>query len=277
MIQHKTTHAGNPGEREKRQASIGSPVMEAVANGLFRFTAEHQLRTRLARIREEFLISKDQDAANPDSIKLWVKGYALTEDERGKGYLGNYALIRPQKSPDGKYFSLIAEKLTIDLKFHPRKKRPKLKHPDWGHPILRAVLKKKLYGSIEEVQAEFARLHSEFPDVSIPGLERLNIIVYQKGKPAEKGNPVQKITLRIRPNEDGRFYISYALNKKKPKIAPAPGAEPPVQKSTKGYFTALVSMKKKKPGAREAAVATLAEAGKSNAETEGSSNGGETT
>ncbi len=232
---------------------MGNPVIDAVAAGLFRFTSLHQVRARLTQIREEFLISKDQDLKNPDTIKLWIRDYALTPEEISGGYLGNYALIRPKN--DGKHISLIAEKLNVDLKSHPRKQRPKMRHPDWGHPILRAVLKKKLYLAVEEVHAEFMRLHEEFPEVSIPGPDRLHIIVYQGGKEQKVGSPVQKITLRIRTHDDGQYYMTYSINsKKRPSDV---RAKPETPKVSRGYFTSMVSLKKKKkPTAKPAASGT---------------------
>lgn len=125
-------------------------------------------------------------------------------------------------------FTISATKINSELKFHPQRKRPKNKHPDWGHPILRDIHKKRLYFSLEEASHELARLHDEYPEVSIPDEHRLFIIVYGKGL-GEK--PFQKYKFTVRPLPDGTFIIEYKENVKKQKIVIK------IAENTEGYFS----------------------------------------
>lgn len=233
---------------KKRIATAKHPTIEAVLNGMFRFEKAEQAIQRMSAIREFFVISKEQPE-HEAAIRLWIKGFSLTEDEEKEGYIGNFAIIRPRKVGDGKY-TLYAEKDTIPLKLHPQKLRPKRKHPDWGHPILRSIRKKTPFASVEEAQALLLKLHEEYPDVSIPVTGKLYIIIYTR----TTRPPVQKFVLEIMVADKGGFYIECRENTfestQKAIAATEAGvakpADPAFSGEAPGYFASMVELKRSK-------------------------------
>lgn len=131
----------------------------------------------------------------------------LTEAEKEKGFTGNF--VQLSTSRRSLFYTIVATKIERDSQYHPQRARPKQKHPDWGHPVLRGVLKKRVYPSFDEAKKELELLHQEYPTVSIPGEDKLYIIVY--GKRTHTNKPVQKYKLTIRPCPEG-FVIESKLN-----------------------------------------------------------------
>ncbi len=259
---------------KKRIATVKNPVIQAVSQGLFRFENEEQAKDLFKRISNNFIISKEQDK-DGNTIKIWIKGFSITPEEKKEGFLGNYASIKIVQKD--KKFTLTAEKQVVELKRHPQKIRPKQKHPDWGHPILRRVLKKKAYKTMEEAEKDIQRLHEEFPEISIPGGDKLYLMVYNKDLAKSNTNPTQKIILKIHPTDTGEFLINYVENRKKKVLPPLPksaAATPATAGSPeaaanaatsptgstpaqKGYFSAMVEMKRKaKRGGKKPALPT---------------------
>lgn len=219
----------------KKNANIRNPVIAAVVQELFRFSNEKQAQDKIEAIRNNFAISnKTPKAERANTLILWIKGFAITTDEEDKGYTGNYAAISAKKIDGGKY-TLHAQKIESELKFHPEKKRVKKRHPDWGNPILRGIRKKKIYKTAEEAFAELSLLHEEYPEISIPGKNRLLIMIYEKreGEP-----PVKKYKLEVMAEESGGYCINFQENTKTQKFG---------DKTPDGYFAAMVKYGKKRP------------------------------
>ena len=230
------------GDKTRRLATEKHPTIEAVINGLFRFEKIEQALARLEAIKNNFIISsklpKDDDE---NSVKLWIRGFQISEKEEKDGYLGNYAQIGIENVA-GK-FRLLAIKQDIALKYHPQRKRPKRRNPDWGHPALRIVKKGIVFDDIEEAQKILAQLHEEYPEVSIPNTNKLFIIIYSKA--LDMKPPVQKFVLEIKPSREGGFIIEYKVNnhQKKTKVDAKPKGE---EKKAVGYYTAMAALKKNK-------------------------------
>lgn len=241
-------------EKIRKVAFAEHPLIEAIIKQLYRFTEDEQALRRMEQLRDNFEISSSQDTEHGPEVKLWIKGFALSDDDNKKGYLGHFAKVHPRKVAEG-YIILHAEKEEVPLERHPQKQRPKQKHPNWGHPILRGIEKHKSYDQLIEAQAELDKLHREFPDTSIPNVNKLHILVYSKD-PNGGGNPTKKITLEIKSTAQGKFEILSRENtsqKKAPKkvhipISPAisGNALPDGVQAVQGRFTAMVELKKKK-------------------------------
>lgn len=253
----------------KRYATVLHPTIEAVVSALFRLPSEEAAMKRLASIRDYFIISRSESRdgkevladtetatppaeADPRELKLWIKGFGVSEEDEKKGFLGNYALLRVTALEGGKW-TITAEKLDVPAKNHPQRKRIIRHHPNWGHPVLRNVKKKKLYPSPEEARKALLQLHEEFPDVSIPNNDKLFIITY--ARTTDGSNPIQKIVLEIkpsghdgciidwRPNDPARRKLPGSAESKKPADAEGKGEE-------KGYFTTMVEIKRRRKVAR---------------------------
>lgn len=249
-----TEGSDNP---NKRLATEKHPTIEAVINGLFKFEKKEHALSRLNAIKEHFVVSaklpKEEDE---NIIKLWIRGFQIDADEEKEGFLGNYALIKIKEVD--KKFSLIAEKQRIALKYHPQRRRPKRKHPDWGHPCMRVIKKGTVFETIEEAQKVLAQLHEEHPLVSIPAVNKLYVILYSKAY----NPPIKKFVLEIKTAREGGFFIESKENNyvKKEPVVNTRSAEKPTEntgeKQDKGYFTSMVELRKskksqmKKPPAR---------------------------
>lgn len=232
-------------ERKKLIANLKDPTLEAIAAGRFRFGTPAQAVVVMERVYKNFATSKDQDPIGEDgrpSLKLWIRDFAVTDAEKAKGYKGNFAKITIQPT-DKEKFTLVAEKIVSELKHHPEKTRVGKRHPDTGHPILRAAVRGKIYPTIEETRKELELLHEEFPEISIPGADKLHLLVYVR----EATPPVKKMTLRIAEVEGEGFKLTLADNVKKKKTPlPPVVASAQTKAPAEGKFSSMVAMQRKK-------------------------------
>lgn len=237
----------NKPKNKLRYATVQNPHIDAILNERFRFAYLKQVQNKLAFLKSIFILSKNQlESPKQDVLILWIKGFEVNAEEDDKGFTGNYAAITHKTIGEDRLV-LYATKVNAPLAKHPQKKRPKARHPNWGHPILRAVKKKRIYNEMEDAIAELDQLHEEFPETSIPLGKKINIMIYAK---AEKGDkPVKKHILEIKPHgEDGElqgFYIdAYLKEDVRDKL---PGAKKANEKmEVEGKFTAMVEARKKK-------------------------------
>jgi hypothetical protein len=109
---------------------------------------------------------------------------------------------------------------------------------------MRAVKKQKHYATLEEAQAELELLHTEFPDVSIPGQAKLFIIIYEKREGILR--PTHKIVMELKAHPEGGYTIGWRDNQKNARPNPPPDATKKSAADQKGYFTSLVTLNKKK-------------------------------
>ena len=236
--------------KERKYATIGNPTINAVIKQLYRFDNQEQAEARLAVLRQNFVISKPN---KDNDFIVWLRGYELSDEDIEKGFIGHFAKFVCMKSDDNKY-TIGANKLDISLDKHPQKKRPTRRHPDWGNKVLRDIKKRKIYFTLEEALEELQKLQIEYPEVSIPTDNGLLIMVYEK--PQNLGDkPIHKYKFMIKPTQEGAFYITYKSNEKVKVAIPKKEAEKTesgeIEESTKpkapaGYFSAMVSLKKKK-------------------------------
>ena len=236
---------------KKRLASIQDPTLEAITEGMFRFAAESQAVSLMQRLSEQFAIAKDQApvvAGQIPSLTLWIRDYAVSKDETAKGFKGHFARVSVKKIAEDK-FTLVAEKVNMPLQKHPQSERPKRRHPNNGHPVIRAAQRNKIYPEIEQARVELLKFHEEFPETSIPGRDKLHVLIYSRQfKP-----PIQKMTVRIVavPEKGYKFELSENIKKEAPpvpklveqaKTEAAPDNAPKVD----GKFTSLVALQRKK-------------------------------
>ncbi len=227
----------------RKFATIKHPTIQSIIDKLLRFDTKEQVETRLNAIKKNFTLSTrlPNPGDTEHSLQLWVKDFAVTEQEKKDGYKGNFMHIRPEKLEDGK-ITLAAYKLDIALHHHPQKKMKKTRHPNWGHPKLREVKKDKIYETIDEARAVLMTLHEDYPDVSIPLKNKLYIMIYSK----QTTPPVRKYVLEIhiKDKEKGGFYISHDFNTYEPKTPKKQDGEDK-KKTVKGFFSSMVELKKK--------------------------------
>lgn len=241
-------------ETQRKYATSHNPSIEAVVHRLYRFPTREQALERFYNIRSTFVLSKEQPESTPDDpeLVLWIKGFSVTDAEAEKGFTGHFARVSIGTTDKG-FYTLQAEKVERPLKTHPQKKRLVSQHPNWGHPVMRAVKKAKRYETIEAASAELELLHSEFSETTIPGQGKLFVIIYEKreGTP----NPTHKIVLEIKAHAEGGFIIGWRSNEKTaiPKIKPQmlDGAAPEstatatAAPAKSGKFASMVTARRK--------------------------------
>jgi hypothetical protein len=239
----------------KQYANHKSHAIHAALMGYYRFSSLEQARLQLQILRDSYFISRHAlHPDTPESTHVWVRGWGLSDDDKKQGLLGHFAKLTCHMESKGKWVFAV-EKIVDDAP-HPQRRRVPMQHPNWGHPVLRNVEKKRLYLTIEDALADMALLQQEYPHVSVPGNHCLFIAVYGRADD-KKTRRVKRYVLEIEPVREGGYHL-IAKEKKpkpktkalpgsaKPKAAPAPAATPT---EPMGFFASKVALKrtKKKP------------------------------
>lgn len=201
---------------ERTYATIKHPTVEALVHGLYKYVDRQQAIARLEGIRSNFVMSKDSqatDAQNPSAL-FWIKGYGLNEAELTAGFTGHFCRMEIATNAKGQ-FTLSATKVEVPLEKHPQKKRVAAKHPNWGHPVMRSIKKGKVYPTLDAAANELELLHLEYPQVSIPGVNKLYLIIYEKREGIKQ--PTRKIALELTARDAG-FIIVCKDNEKTSKV-----------------------------------------------------------
>lgn len=233
---------------KKKYASVKNPTIEAIITENFRFANQEQAKTRLEALRDTFIVSRlpDDIDPNPKELKLWIRGYGLSSKMREQGYIGNYARFEVKRADKGKW-TISPVLLSIDKKYHPQRRQPPRRHPNWGHPIMRDIQKNRVHKQVDTAQNELARLHELFPEVSIPLTNKMYIMVYQKTDDGQP--PIKKWVLEIKATEDGSgFYIdsypnTYQADAREKAAIANTQEEKPVKKEAVGKFTSAAMLK----------------------------------
>ncbi len=231
-------------ERKPRIASVEDPTILAAVRGYFRYEHDWQAREMLDKINSTYLRSKEQDdcaSMEFPTVRLWVSGFSVTKDEMKEGYKGHFTRLSI-KNNAGKW-SLAAEKIPVPLAKHPQKERKLEAHPNWGHPVLRAVETGRKFASIDIARAQLQSLHGEYPDATIPGKDVVHVMIYNRNTDADI--PIEKITLRVKPSADGSAKLVVKTETKKPKKK-AEAKKPAPVIEVKGSFTAALKEKRDK-------------------------------
>lgn len=230
--------------KQKKYATAKHPTIEAALEGLYKFTNKDDAIERLRTIKGTFIGKKkiSGEKEDPLSFVLWIRGYGITPEDKTNGYRGHYARIQVAKDASSMW-TLQPVKQDVPLHQHPQRQRPKFDHPDWNHPVLRSVRAGRTYDTYEEVLGELETLHVEFPNVTIPGKDRLHLIIYE-GK--ESDSYVKKYILHIRPSEGEKYRIeseakSQAPTQTKRKLRQMKAEDQP---ESLGSFTARVRSEK---------------------------------
>jgi hypothetical protein len=234
-------------DSKRKYATAVHPSIEAVLAGLYRYKTREQAQERIKALGENFVLSKEQPNEK-DVILMWIKGFAVTEEEEKEGFTGHFARIAIQETDEGK-FTVTAARHDIPLEVHPQKKRVIMRHPNWGHPVLRSSKRGRVYETMEDAQNELLLLHEEFPEVSIPGVGKMYIIVYGRKEGSKK--PIHKIAIEIQPDKEGKGFILVTRDnekdgkKKERKIHARMNMDKPAD-APKGYFSSLEVIRKEK-------------------------------
>ncbi len=254
-------------DADRKYATVQHPTIEALVHGLYKYINRKDAVSRMEGIRGNFVMSKDAPpSTKEDPIAVfWIKGYAVTEKEAADGFTGHFCRMEIATNSKGQ-FTLAASKVEVPLAKHPQKKRAQSTHPNWGHPVMRSIKKGKVYPTLEAAAGELELLHLEYPEVSIPGVNKLYLIIYEKREGVKQ--PTRKVALELVAKDAG-FTILCKDNEKtdtkpaskQPPVATGPKSEaqvlaehnakrlPPGQKDAQkpvGGFSAQELLRKKK-------------------------------
>ncbi len=192
--------------------------MLAICNRQFRFPDIEGALQRLAGMRKKYAgILPQPDDSNPGLLLIWIKGLAVTPEQQQQGFLGNVALVRVEHLPDEAAYTLVLDIVDVPLVEHPQRIKPKPKHPNWGHPLLRLIKNETVWSDREQARDILRTLHREFPDISIPAeADRLYIMVYNKqAEHLQKHKvPIQRLHLRVEETDDQQWTIRFNERKK---------------------------------------------------------------
>ena len=236
------------GKQKLRYANALHAPVAAAINELYRFRDKVHALARLEYLRAQYThVSERADWADAPGdepqLLLWIRNYELSPEDELAGYLGHYARITCCRLDDEDgYYSLRAEKIERALKFHPQRKRPQARCPNWGHPILRGVKKGKQHPTLESANAELTQLHLEYPETTIPGENKLYLMIFSREEsPAQ---PLQKYVFEIQHVQGGGFTIESRKNAYKKQVSSRPPQED--APAPLGHFSSMVALKKRK-------------------------------
>ena len=223
-----------------KYASVNNPVIAAAIQGLYSFTNQIQAKKFLKQIIDHHIISKVPEKLDNEAT-MWIKGYELSEEQKYEGYKGNFGIFRVVQK-DRTKFTIAVEKIEVEIKNHPVREYKKKDNPNWGHPVLRAIKKKKIYNKIEDAQRDLLFLQEEFPMVSIPAAGKLYTMIYEKVGDKSK---VNKYVLELQNTPEGKYFISFKLNdsKKTSHVTPSTKSAEP---QAVGEFTSKILLKRNK-------------------------------
>lgn len=225
--------------KKLRYATTHSPEIQAILGKTFRFPDEFAAREKIESLTTRFFRSRHAlELSEGKQIVFWIKGFEVTKEEEKQRYVGNYALISARPADDT-HWTITASKLPADIKFHPQKKRPKARNPNWTHPIIRAAKRGQAYSTIEKARAELEELHKEYPQTTIPAPPKLYVMIYARN---ESGKALlEKHVMEVVPLEIGYKLALYPKQDEVPEHerATADALEPV------GKFSQQVALKKK--------------------------------
>lgn len=223
-------------------AGVDDPTFEAIVGGFFRFATESQALACLQRISKKFQINDAQDPIEPGhcpTLKLWIHGFSVTDEEHEKGFAGQFARLVIQKLETGKV-TIIAEKITTPLNKHPVKRTQQRQNPNYGHKLVRAATRAKTFESLEELRHLLLQMHEDFPETTIPGKDKLYFMLYSRStKP-----PLKKVRLCIAPVATGGYKLELTDYIKKHNTAESKDTSQPMQ--DEGKFSSMVRLQRKR-------------------------------
>ena len=198
---------------KKNYAFADHETIQAMVHSLFRFQTLEQAQMITNKFAEEFTLApKMSDPLDKKSFVLWVHNLELTDKEKKEGFLGNFGRITMHQIPSGKW-TMTLTKMDVPLRKHPMRKPVPRRHPNMGHPVMRAAARNKVFTTMQDAAAQLINLHEEFPEISVPGLNKLKIMTYVK---AEKGkSPVQRLELQVVKKDEGHYIIEIRQNARK--------------------------------------------------------------
>lgn len=225
-------------------ANASHVVIQAIIDGLYSFKTKKDAQEVLESVREKFVLSKMSPDDEKDSLILWIKDFEVLASE--KNYTGNFASVFVEQKKDKKW-TLKSQKVATEIKHHPQRKYEKSQHPNWGHPLLRQIQKKRAYEAVEPLQTILQTLQEDYPKTSVPAAGKLYIMIYEKAKDKPKGGAVNRYVLEIKATEkDDGFFIDAYPNEAPPKKAGAKKEGREEEKTAQGKFTTMVELARSK-------------------------------
>jgi hypothetical protein len=233
----------------RRIATQQEPAIAAAIGRLYRFTSKRDALAVLAGLGRGFVRAKGAVPPHENGspvVKLWVKDFELSAEDRSKGYEGHFAHLWVEFLEIG-YYTIRAEKVHAPLARHPRKGKIKGKHPNRDNPVMRAVERGKTFASFEEARALLEALHVDYPLATTPTADALKILLFSRdGAKDGKKVPIEKVTVKVKILSEGGAKLVLVQAPAR-EAAATEGVKPtdstPVP--SHGKYTALVKKQRK--------------------------------
>lgn len=203
---------------ERKYATTNNPTIKALVEGMYHFIKEEDAIDRINLLRSIFVISKESENMPENEFLIWIKGYALSEEDKANRFVGHYGRVFIVET-DSALYAVRIEKVWRPLAGHPQKTRVDGDHPSWNHPFLRRIkndTKGNIYEDLESAQAALAAFNLEFPKTSILNPGKIYCMVWTKynedGTPRSK--PILKIVISAVQTPDNKYKLVYNVNEK---------------------------------------------------------------
>ncbi|MEU6214194.1 ATP-binding protein [Streptomyces sp. NPDC047023] len=200
--------------RGARYATVQNPSIRGIIHGSYRHHSRQEALDRLMAIANSFTLSRLYNRElDPERPILWIQGYELTLRDRARNLIGNYARLSVARLGNDRW-TLTAEKLETDRP-HPKRRRVQQSHhhPNWGHPILRRVLRNqrtdppaKPYPDITAAQKDLDELQDQYLK-TIPSPGELRIMVWDGARKRAGLDAIVRVILTIEALPGTGFVI----------------------------------------------------------------------
>jgi hypothetical protein len=172
------------------------------------FTSLDAAKKCIQKIRENYIVSNDDTIDNDMAVKLWIRGFEVTKEEKQAGYLGNYGVVLIKRPYEGR-FTPYLEKVKTNLRHHPRRHRhsKNKEMPNWGHPILRKLKDNPIYKTFDDAWFPLQELREEYPKTTILGNRRLFMMIFSRMEKPE----VKRYVFEVQESGKG-FSIKISEN-----------------------------------------------------------------
>jgi hypothetical protein len=202
--------------QERGYAFTRHHLIRPLLSGMRRFESAAEVADHFQEMRKAFKVSDKRAAGEPSgALVLWVRGYEVTNEERARGYVGNYMTLTAQRH--GHYYIARIKKRFEPLSRHPLGARNMSKHrpnPDWGVHVLRNAQgnalghKVRVYDSRGDAEADIDWLKEEYPKAtSILRQGRLGVLIWDP-KRSTGPRPARQFVLYVKKVDDGFVVVA---------------------------------------------------------------------
>ena len=202
----------------KKLANTGNPIISELLNGYLIGARKVDVEKKLDIIREYFITSNQDNLLTGAEgiITFWIRGFEVTEDEKERGYLGNFVTVYILTF-DKYYYASAKKVITANNKRHPNKinNTKSKKHPNYGYKAVRFARSGKRFKRLEDATELIKNLRLDYPETSImPKDRKIYFILWDPAHDYSDntGKSVSKVVMKAKYEKEGSWYLSLESN-----------------------------------------------------------------